>query len=52
MIKNNEFTINPKVIDNIEEGCEYCKFKDICNMTSKDKVIITTTNTEEGDSNG
>ena len=52
MIKNNEFTINPKVIDNIEVGCEYCKFKDICNMTSKDKVIITTTNTEEGDSNG
>ena len=52
MIKNNEFTINPKVIDNIEVGCEYCKFRDICNMTNKDKVIITTTNTEEGDSNG
>ena len=52
MINNNEFSINPKVIDNIEVGCEYCKFKDICNMTNKDKVIITTTNTEEGDSNG
>lgn len=52
MIKNNEFTINPKVIDNMEVVCEYCKFKDICNMTNKDKVIITTTNMEEGDSNG
>ena len=50
-IRDNEFTINPKVIDKIEVGCEYCKFRDICNMTNKDKVIITTEK-ESGDDNG
>lgn len=50
-IRENEFTINPKVIDKVEVGCEYCKFRDICNMTNKDKVIITTEK-ESGDDNG
>ena len=38
-IKNNEFPINPKV-DKINIGCMYCKFKDICYMTNKDKVEL------------
>ena len=39
-IKNNEFTINPKIIDGINKGCEYCKFKDICFMNHSDEVEI------------
>ncbi len=41
-ILNNEFTINPKVIDDKNIGCDYCKFRDICNMTNRDRVIIKT----------
>lgn len=41
-IRNNEFDINPKVIDKINRGCEYCKFCDICNRTKEDLVIINT----------
>lgn len=46
-IKNNEFPINPKVIDGENRGCEYCKFIDICNMVKSDKVEITTDSEEE-----
>lgn len=39
-IINGNFDINPKEIkfDNI--GCKFCKYKDLCYMTEKDKVII------------
>lgn len=50
-IKNNEFSINPKVIDGYNKGCEYCKFKDICNVIKSDMVEITI-DTEVGDDNG
>ena len=40
-IKNNEFMINPKVIDNKNISCIYCKFKDICYKTSEDEVSIS-----------
>ena len=39
-IHNNNFDINPKVINNKNIGCEYCKFKDICSMTEKDIVRL------------
>ena len=35
-IKNNKFDINPKVINGVNKGCEFCKFKDICFMTEND----------------
>lgn len=39
-IKNNEFTINPKVSDGINMGCAYCQFKDICFKTIDDEITI------------
>lgn len=48
-IQDNNFEINPKVIDQKEIGCDFCKFKDICNVTKNDRVIITT---EEGEIDG
>lgn len=39
-IKNNRFEINPKVSDNKNIGCEFCKFKDICFVKKKNKVEI------------
>ena len=39
-IKNNKFEINPKVIDNKNIACEFCKFKDICFKTKEDEVKI------------
>ena len=35
-----ESTINPKVIDNVNVGCEYCNFKDICYVKEDDKVYL------------
>ncbi len=34
-IKKNEFSINPKVINGYNKGCEYCQFKDICYVDKK-----------------
>ena len=39
-IRNNEFEINPKVSDDINIGCEYCSFKDICFKQIDDEVKI------------
>lgn len=39
-IKNNEFEINPKVSDDINIGCEYCHFKDICFKQIDDEEMI------------
>ena len=46
-IRANEFNINPKIIDNKNISCMYCKFKDICYKTNEDEVVL-----EVGDSNG
>lgn len=35
-----EFTINPKVINNKNKSCKYCKFKDICFTEKADEVIL------------
>jgi len=50
-IKNNKFDINPKVSGDRNIGCDFCKFRDICFVRKKDKVMITE---EEfgGDDNG
>ena len=39
-IENALFDINPKMINNKNIGCEYCKYKDICYMTNKDIVEL------------
>lgn len=35
-----DFSINPKRIDNVLEGCKYCKFNDICYIKEKDIVDL------------
>lgn len=39
-ITNADFVINPKKINGKNIGCEYCKYKDICFMSSKDIVEL------------
>ena len=34
------FDINPKIIDNDNIGCKYCKYQDICFVKEEDKVYI------------
>lgn len=41
-ILNADFTINPKIIDGKNIGCEFCKYKDICFVKEEDKVYINT----------
>ena len=48
-ILDNQFTINPKVINKICIGCEFCQFKDICFRKEEDKVEIYFDKEEEGD---
>lgn len=46
-IQNANFTINPKVIDNKNIGCEFCKFRDICYVNPKDLVSLKSVCYEE-----
>lgn len=39
-ILNTEFDINPKEMDDKNIGCKFCKYKDICYMTSSDIVKL------------
>lgn len=39
-ILNSKFTINPKIINNKNISCNYCKFSDICYHSGKDNVYI------------
>lgn len=41
-ILNNDFSINPKVIDNKNVSCTYCRYKDICYKRIKDYVYCET----------
>lgn len=48
------FDINPKRIDNILKGCEYCKFKDVCYMKEEDIINLKNVSYKEflgGDEN-
>ena len=40
-IFKGDFRINPKIINNKNISCRYCKFSDICYHTGKDNVYIT-----------
>ena len=40
-ILDGKFDINPKRIGDINYGCEYCKFKDICFMNEGDVVNLS-----------
>ncbi len=39
-ILNGEFIINPKVIDNKNISCNYCKYKDLCFKEEKDNIYL------------
>ena len=39
-ILNAKFDINPKRIGNINEGCSFCRFKDLCFMKEEDIVNL------------
>ncbi len=39
-IRHNDFPINPKTVNGVNIGCEYCKFKDICFKDYTDEVEI------------
>lgn len=39
-INNAKFTINPKIVGKNNEGCAFCKFKDICFLSEGDKVYL------------
>lgn len=39
-IECGKFDINPKIIDNKNIGCKFCKFKDICFTENKDAVEL------------
>ena len=39
-IRNNDFTINPKIDGDKNIGCDFCKFRDICFVNKKNYVAI------------
>lgn len=39
-ILDGKFDINPKVIKNVNKGCMYCKYRDICYMKNEDIVNL------------
>ncbi len=48
-IKNNDFRINPKSLDNGELPCRYCTYRDICFRDEKDVVQINTKENNDGE---
>ena len=48
-ILNNDFSINPKVIDNKNVSCTYCRYKDICYKRIKDYAYYETKKEEAVD---
>ena len=51
-IKENKFDINPKVDGDKNIGCDYCKFRDICFVKKKNKVLIEGTEFGGEEKNG
>jgi ATP-dependent helicase/DNAse subunit B len=39
-ISSAKFSINPKRIGNVNVGCKYCQYKDICYMNEKDIINL------------
>ncbi len=51
LILNAEFPINPKIVNDVNVSCEFCKYKDICYLSEKNKEYIKLegeTNVDEG----
>ena len=51
MILDADFSINHKIINDINVSCEFCKYKDICYLSEKNKKYIKLegeTNVDEG----
>lgn len=48
-IRNANFTINPKRVGKVNVGCEYCKYKDICNVRENDIVTLEESEVENND---
>lgn len=46
-ILEGKFMINPKILDNKNVSCEYCKYKDICYHSEKDNVYLDSKEGEE-----
>lgn len=46
-IVNNEFNINPKVIDNNDISCKYCKYKDLCYKSYENIVELESTSLKD-----
>ncbi len=40
LILEGRFTINPKILDNENISCRYCKYQDICYRSDKDNVYL------------
>ena len=40
LILDAEFPINPKIVNDVNVSCEFCKYKDICYLSEKDKKYI------------
>lgn len=39
-ILDGQFTINPKVVNNKNISCQFCKYKEICNVTPLCEVVL------------
>ena len=39
-IENNKSNINPKIINNKDYSCTYCKFKDICFKRKENEIKL------------
>lgn len=48
-IRNNNFNIDPKILNGKNISCAYCPFKDICCHTLKDEVELKV---KEGEDDG
>lgn len=48
-IRQNDFVINPKAINNAPSACEECKFKDICYRQESAIVKISTKEAKDGE---
>ena len=50
-IISGNFPINPKIVNNSNESCNFCKFRDICYLSEQNKVYLNTKEGEDNESN-
>lgn len=46
-IKDAKFPINPKIINEKNQSCEFCSYKDLCYVKYEDRVILENTKIED-----